>query len=255
MSSQGDVKQLRKRFDKLAGAVQRIVKHEDGGANRGHAAVLSIRAAMGRVDGAVRRLEGASGGLASKPLVLELELAFDVLWDELGNLEVWSVPEGGHRPATARSLLKAVEGPAIRLKGSLASLETEFSTAGPLSGPVLRLRETLAKLDKKAARGLRLEDLHSWCARFPEVRWDDPEECRRVARVVLLDMVPGQLWEVRYRSTAPGRPLLLVRQSVSFPDEESLDDCDQACGSRSNYYVAATRPRWRIVWTFSRASG
>jgi hypothetical protein len=183
-----------------------------------------------------------------------LEIGFDALWDELGETHIQPASQAGRRPA-GRSLLKDVEGPTHRLKEALTRLsQEEHLTTGLLPGHVMLLREALKRLDKVAAKGMSLQELDYWCDRFPEVRWDDPREVRRIARVALLASIPGQVWEVRRRGVALGRPLLPVNQSVFFPDEETLDAYDQVCGRQPNYYVAATRPRWRIVWSFRRVA-
>lgn len=256
MSAKGGVKQVRKRFNGLVAALERVLEAVDGGAGGGQASLRPLRAALGAVDRAIRRLEeSASRGPAGQQRLLELETGFDALWDELGTIGVWPVSEPSSSPA-GRSLQKDVEGPADRLKEALERFSQEEGMAiGPSSEPAIKLLEALRKLDKRAAKGLSLQELRYWCTRFPEVRWDDPREARRVAGVVLLARFPGQVWEVRRRSTAPGRPLLLVIQSLFFPDEESLDACDQVCGRQSSYYVAATRPRWRIAWRFRPEAG
>ncbi|MDP2949462.1 MAG: hypothetical protein Q8P22_07980 [Chloroflexota bacterium] len=256
MSAKGSVKQVRKRFDALVAALERVLETADADSDGRQASLRPLRAALGGVGRAVRRLEeGASHGSTGEHLLQELETDLAALWDELGEIRVRPVSEPGRRVAS-RSLLREVEVPADRLEEALKRLsQEERLTTSPLTGPVKLLRDALKQLDRRAAKGVSLQEMVHWCDRFPEVRWDDPRQVRRVARIALLNGIPGQMWEVRRCSSAPGRPLLPVNQSTFFPDEQTLDDCNQACGHRSNYYVAATRPRWRIVWTFRREAG
>lgn len=111
-------------------------------------------------------------------------------------------------------------------------------------------------MDKRAAKNLdseylTLEKLAKWCDTIPIPDWDDPLKLRRLARFFLADAITIQVWEIRYRSTAPGRPLNLLAITTDLPDAEVLGRYDLMLGHHDVYYVAAKLPRWHIVWQSS----
>jgi hypothetical protein len=120
-----------------------------------------------------------------------------------------------------------------------------------------KLRQAIRALDKLAAKNLsseylRLENLAAWCERIPISDWDDPRQLRRLARFYLASTITWQVWEIRYKSNAPGRPLNLLTITTDVPDPELLELYDLGNGDHDAYYIAATLPRWHIVWKFSR---
>jgi len=114
-----------------------------------------------------------------------------------------------------------------------------------------KLREAIHALDKRAAKNLKLQELDRWFSVLPAIDWHNPLRVRRVAKIYLLSQEPFQVWEVRYRSDAPGRPLVLLIETVTFPDLEFLAKCDETYGFHEEYYIAARIPCWRIVWKSS----
>ena len=119
-----------------------------------------------------------------------------------------------------------------------------------------KLRQAIRALDKRAAKNLsseylRLENLATWRERIPISDWDDPRQIRRLARFYLASTITWQVWEIRYRSNAPGRPLNLLTITTDVPDADFLELYDLTYGRHDGYYVAATLPRWHIVWKFS----
>ncbi len=120
-----------------------------------------------------------------------------------------------------------------------------------------RLRDAIRALDKRAAKNLspeylKLENLATWCERIPISDWDDPRQLRQLARFYLASTITWQVWEIRYKSDAPGRPLVPLTITTDLPDPELLDLYDLGNADHSAYYIAATVPRWHIVWKFSR---
>jgi len=59
-----------------------------------------------------------------------------------------------------------------------------------------------------------------------------------------------QEFQMRYRSTAPGRPWVYMATLAVFPDPDTV----QAVRDRHEWdrtiHIAATQPTWRIVWSF-----
>ena len=117
-----------------------------------------------------------------------------------------------------------------------------------------KLRQAIRALDKRAknlsSEYLRLENLAKWCGRIPIYDWDDPRQLRRLARFYVASTITLQVWEIRYKPNAPGRPLHLLTITTEVPDPEFLRLCDPM-HVHDVYYVAATLPRWHIVWKSS----
>ena len=119
-----------------------------------------------------------------------------------------------------------------------------------------KLLQAIRALDKRAAKNLsseylRLDNLAKWCERIPISDWDDPRQLRRLARFYVANTITWQVWEIRYKSDAPGRPLNLLTTTTEVPDPDFLKLCDPMHGDHDVYYVAATLPRWHIVWKSS----
>ena len=96
-----------------------------------------------------------------------------------------------------------------------------------------------------------MENLATWCERIPIPDWDDARQLRRLAGFYLASTITWQVWEIRYRSDAPGRPLNLLTITTDVPDPDFLELYDLPYGHHDGYYIAATLPRWHIVWKFS----
>ena len=59
-----------------------------------------------------------------------------------------------------------------------------------------------------------------------------------------------QEFEMRYRSTAPGKPWVYMAISAGFPDPETVQAIRERYEWDRAIYIAATQPTWRIVWRF-----
>jgi len=55
---------------------------------------------------------------------------------------------------------------------------------------------------------------------------------------------------VRYRSKAPGHPLIFVAELGRFPTSDDLEYLSHEIGADVSFFVAATLPQWRLVWQF-----
>ena len=155
-------------------------------------------------------------------------------------------------------LFKKVIEEAGRLDRSLKNLAAATSWKNyfsdrekdPVNDVPRRLSAAIRDLDKKAAKKINLEELEQLCSYFP-VDWEDPQTVPRIAKIYLLRLILFQVWEVRYRSEAPGRPLVLAIATSYFPDPELLTWCDTTYGYQKEYHFAARYPSWRLVWRTS----
>ena len=145
---------------------------------------------------------------------------------------------------------RAVE-EAGRLEDEIDRLTAANREKDPQYGIHRELRAAISVLDKKAAKKVNLEELEQWVSYFPPVDWEDPQTAPRVAKVYLLRLIRFQVWEVRYRSKAPGRPLVLLTATSDFPDSELLTMCETTYGYLGEYLIAARYPSWRLVWRTS----
>ncbi len=59
-----------------------------------------------------------------------------------------------------------------------------------------------------------------------------------------------QEFEMRYRSTAPGRQWVYMATLVVFPDPDTVQAIRDNYERAGAIYIAATQPTWRIVWKF-----
>ena len=114
--------------------------------------------------------------------------------------------------------------------------------------PSIALRKAIRSLDKEAARNLQLDRLALWVPEVLEVDLEDSKQVRRLARLYLLSQIPWQTFQVMYRSSAPGRPLVPLDEGHSFPDARAMERAVKDSGGERNIYVAARLPTWRVVW-------
>lgn len=186
-----------------------------------------------------------------------LSYSFESIKAELRWLSSKQLP-GDALPSRHPLFNKIVE-EASRLNRELTRLATTASwTNGlvdkekdPLYEIPRRLRAAIKDLDKGVAKNVSLEELERWCSDFPSIDWEDLQMVQRVANVYLLNLILFQMWEVRHRSEAPGRPLVLAIATSDFPDPELLNWCDTTYGYRREYHFAARYPSWRMVWRTS----
>ena len=187
-----------------------------------------------------------------------LSSSFESIMEELRWLSRKQVQED---PFPSRHpLFKKVIEEAGRLDRSLKNLAAATSwnnyfsdsEKDPLNDIPRRLSAAIRDLDKKAAKKISLEELEQWCSYFPPVVWKAPQTVPRVAKIYLLKLIPFQVWEVRYRSEAPGRPLVLAIATSDFPDLELLSWCDTTYGFRRNTIL---RPDIQVCGWFGEHPG
>lgn len=114
----------------------------------------------------------------------------------------------------------------------------------------LKLKEAISKVDRESAAELTAREVDRW-SQWPGIDTGDPQQVRRLARLILLlKQEPVQTFEVRCRSRALGRPLLLMGYASGFPSEEEVQWFASSWKEPGAIYVAVTKPSWRIVWIF-----
>ncbi len=139
---------------------------------------------------------------------------------------------------------------ALRLHTDAMAMRDSRDEEDPIYEECRLLRTEIARLDKAIASDLKLPDLADWMARMPSVELGDARHLKGLAKVYVLDRVPFQMWELRYRSEKPGRPLLLLTETTGLPDAEMLDYCERQYGHQEQYIIAARLPRWKVVWQY-----
>ncbi len=79
---------------------------------------------------------------------------------------------------------------------------------------------------------------------------ENAHQVLRLAKLIRSNKEPDQVFSLLVQSTAPGRPLILMTRLAWFPTERHLRDLGRKLGGPVKIYVAASKPRWRRVWTF-----
>ena len=115
------------------------------------------------------------------------------------------------------------------------------------------LRESVATMDKGLAEKLGVEELEYWASCGPFTDFENPQQVLQLARLLVLDQVPDQVWEVRCRTRTPVRRLQLVGFWGGLPSLEELRRIGRENKARE-MIVAARKPSWRIAWV-EKAAG
>ena len=137
------------------------------------------------------------------------------------------------------------------IRAFLAWVQACRARLGGEAGRIRRLFKIIQNLDSKMARSTSGHELAVWLNLHDVPHWEEEFQLRRLAKLFLAEAQPHQQWEVRWRSSAPGRPLILAMVDSRFPDDEYLGELETAIGYHDEYYIAAQLPRWRIVWKTS----
>ena len=69
------------------------------------------------------------------------------------------------------------------------------------------------KASKKEVKNL----IQHWPEVYPPLDEDHPERLDPLGKFVVLNSIPDQEWEVRYRSRTAGRPLVLLERWYGYP--------------------------------------
>ena len=105
--------------------------------------------------------------------------------------------------------------------------------------------------DPKGTRRLSRESLARWLSSYDIPEWEEEVELTRLAKLFAACSYPWQEWMICWRSEAPGRPLRSLPVDSCFPREELVRDLEDRFGRQEEYFIAARRPHWRIVWRSS----
>ena len=159
----------------------------------------------------------------------------------------------------AEGLLKDVIGAANQLVGTIKGLQESVTSRRirvvrhhtHYPEQFLKIREALARMNPKAAKELRGMEVDSRCE-WPGLELVDQHQVDSIAKLVLLSQEENQFYELRCRSSAPGRPLKLMDLFPDFPTEEDVVTCAELFKRPDMIYVTAAKPTWRIVWVFDR---
>ena len=133
------------------------------------------------------------------------------------------------------------------MKASGQQAETDMEHSPYYQIPRI-LREAVKRRDSRLGKNLGLTYLDDWVMEFTGLDWQNSKMVKKVANLFILDHIPDQTWELRYRSKSPGRPYVLVMTIVDLPRPELL----KVHGlPPAGYYIAATLPTWCIAWKMS----
>lgn len=116
------------------------------------------------------------------------------------------------------------------------------------------VQRAMSTLDKKEGRALTPKEV-DWWKDWPGFDPEDHKQVLKVAKMVLESRIKDQGWELRYRSPVPGRPLENTFTYAMFPSVEEIEHVRDSLGDPKRLYVATTKPRWRLAWTFEFKDG
>ncbi len=165
-------------------------------------------------------------------------------------------------PSLARQLRRKLHPAVEKLGSAIGTLQQEVSSwrimtvdrHGFYRKEFLKVREAMATLDKEAAKELTGREVDRY-VEWPGFDADNFQEVLRIAKLLLLAAVDEQVFELRIRSNAPGKPLVWVSRRLKFPEQEAVMEVVQLPEKPRKIYVAATKPTWRIVWVFDLDNG
>ena len=104
-------------------------------------------------------------------------------------------------------------------------------------------------VDAGVTRRVSRESLARWLAAYDVPEWEEDFELLRLAKLFAAWSHPLQGWALCWRSDAPGRPLRSMPVESFFLTDDQLRDLERHIGRHDEYFIAALRPRWRIVWS------
>ena len=116
------------------------------------------------------------------------------------------------------------------------------------------MQRAMRTLNKEAAKAITPREV-GWWKDWPGFDPEDHKQVLKVAKMVLESRIKDQGWELRYRSTVPGRPLENTFTYATFPSMEEIEHVRDSLGDPKKMYVATIKPRWRLAWTFEFEDG
>ena len=111
------------------------------------------------------------------------------------------------------------------------------------------VQKAMRALNKEAAKAITPREV-GWWKDWPGFDPETPRQVLKIAKMILESYVKDQGWELRYRSTVPGRPLENTLTYATFPSMEDVERARHSLGGPKRLYVATIKPRWRLAWTF-----
>ena len=111
------------------------------------------------------------------------------------------------------------------------------------------VQKAMKALNKEAAKAITPREV-GWWKDWPGFDPEKPRQVLKIAKMILESQVKDQGWELRYRSTVPGRPLENTLTYATFPSMEEIEHVRHSLGGPKRLYVATIKPRWRLAWTF-----
>ena len=109
----------------------------------------------------------------------------------------------------------------------------------------------MAWISPSAAEELKGEMVDPWCE-WPGLDAEEPRQVESVAKLILTSRQPGQSYDLGCRSSTPGRPLKWIRRYYHFPTLDEVMRGAELLDSPEKLYISASKPTWRIIWTFDR---
>ena len=82
---------------------------------------------------------------------------------------------------------------------------------------VKRLHRAIRRWGGKASKKEVKNLIQHWPEVYPPLDEDHPERLDPLGKFVVLNSIPDQEWEVRYRSRTAGRPLVLLERWYGYP--------------------------------------
>ena len=116
------------------------------------------------------------------------------------------------------------------------------------------VQKAMKALNKEAAKAITPREV-GWWKDWPGFDPEKPRQVLKVAKMILESRLKDQGWELRYRSTVPGRPLENTLTYATFPSMEEVERARHSLGGPKRLYVATIKPRWRLAWTFEFEEG
>ena len=109
----------------------------------------------------------------------------------------------------------------------------------------------MVRINPKAAEDLKGEMVDSWCD-WPGLDAGEPRQVESIAKLILTSREPRQSYELRCRSSTPGRPLKFIRRYYHFPTDDEVMRVAELLDLPEKIYLSAAKPTWRIIWTFDQ---
>jgi len=111
------------------------------------------------------------------------------------------------------------------------------------------VRKAWSGLVKKSEAGPTVAEVERAINLVGEVYLRDSKMKKKFVRLIRA-LRTTQEFEMRYRSTAPGRPWAYMTRTLGFPDPDTVQAIRDSYEWDGAIYIAATQPTWRIVWQF-----